>query len=375
MSHLERFPRLSREEYEWMLREPGGAVRCVIDTDTRNEIDDQFALAWALLSRDRLDIEGIYAAPYSFLKRVAELRRADRIRQNPDAAGIEDQALLKRHDAHLERLRQCGIDVHDDRQLDPQGVTLVSPALGMELSYQEILRVCEMMDAGFADRVYRGSAGYLESCDAPIQSEAVEHLIETAKTASMDAPLHVAVIGAPTNIASALLLAPEIIRNIVVSWTAGYPTLITGIRQPSFNMEQCILSSQLLFDSGVPLVYLPGFHIGAQLRLSLPEIERWVKGRGAIGDYLHWLFCHNPHYPLQGIDDDFARSWVIWDLINFAWLINPAWVPSLMRDAPALTGDCRWLRRDVPRHPIREGLDIQRDAVFRDFLGKLARQA
>ena len=375
MSYLERFPRLSREEYEWMLREPGGAVRCVIDTDTRNEIDDQFALAWALLSRDRLDIEGIYAAPYSFLKRVAELRRADRIRQNPDAAGTEDQALLKRHDAHLERLRQCGIDVHDDRQLDPQGVTLVSPALGMELSYQEILRVCEMMDAGFADRVYRGSAGYLESCDVPIQSEAVEHLIETAKTASMDAPLHVAVIGAPTNIASALLLAPEIIRNIVVSWTAGYPTLVTGIRQPSFNMEQCILSSQLLFDSGVPLVYLPGFHIGAQLRLSLPEIERWVKGRGAIGDYLHWLFCHNPHYPLQGIDDDFARSWVIWDLINFAWLINPAWVPSLMRDAPALADDCRWLRRDVPRHPIREGLDIQRDAVFRDFLGKLARQA
>lgn len=36
----------------------------VLDTDTYNEIDDQFALAYALLSGDRVDVEAIYAAPY-----------------------------------------------------------------------------------------------------------------------------------------------------------------------------------------------------------------------------------------------------------------------------------------------------------------------
>ncbi|MYD39906.1 MAG: nucleoside hydrolase, partial [Chloroflexi bacterium] len=64
-----RFPTLSTAQYEALLRLPSGRVRCVIDTDTRNEIDDQYALVWALLSQDRLQIDGVYAAPYSFLRR------------------------------------------------------------------------------------------------------------------------------------------------------------------------------------------------------------------------------------------------------------------------------------------------------------------
>ena len=131
-----------------------------------------------------------------------------------------------------------------------------------------------------AERVFRGSDRYLTDMDKPVESEAVEHLIATAKTATVDDPLQVVAIGAATNVASALLLAPEIIPIIVVSWTAGYPTTVMDVVQPSFNMEQNVLASQLLFDSGVPLVYLPGFHVGAQLRLSLPEVETWIRGKG-----------------------------------------------------------------------------------------------
>ena len=36
----------------------------VLDTDTYNEIDDQYALAYTLLSPDRLALEAIYAAPF-----------------------------------------------------------------------------------------------------------------------------------------------------------------------------------------------------------------------------------------------------------------------------------------------------------------------
>lgn len=42
---------------------PRGRVRCVLDTDTFNEIDDQFAIVQMLLSADRLDLQAIYAAP------------------------------------------------------------------------------------------------------------------------------------------------------------------------------------------------------------------------------------------------------------------------------------------------------------------------
>ncbi|GAB1453609.1 hypothetical protein MASR2M47_36650 [Draconibacterium sp.] len=36
----------------------------VLDTDTYNEVDDQFALAYALLSPDKIDLQAIYAAPF-----------------------------------------------------------------------------------------------------------------------------------------------------------------------------------------------------------------------------------------------------------------------------------------------------------------------
>ncbi|MER8428187.1 hypothetical protein [Mesorhizobium sp. M1403] len=47
-----------------MLEAPKGRVRCVLDTDTYNEIDDQFAVVQMLLSADRLDLQAIYAAPF-----------------------------------------------------------------------------------------------------------------------------------------------------------------------------------------------------------------------------------------------------------------------------------------------------------------------
>ena len=69
-------------------------------------------------------------------------------------------------------------------------------------------------------------------------------------------------------------------------------------------------ASQLLLDSGVPHVYLPGYHVGAQLRLSLPEVERYVQGCGAMGGYLHQLFTHNPLWPILGLDGSGPHSWV-----------------------------------------------------------------
>jgi hypothetical protein len=48
-----------------LLAPPAGLVEVVLDTDVTNEIDDQFALAWALLRPDRLRVRALHAAPYS----------------------------------------------------------------------------------------------------------------------------------------------------------------------------------------------------------------------------------------------------------------------------------------------------------------------
>jgi purine nucleosidase len=325
-------PFLRRDDawYHRRLAPPHGRPRIVIDTDAANEIDDPFALAWALLAPERLQVEAVYAAPWSF--------------------------------AHRRR------PTHPDLPcFDP-------PDIGMERSHAAIVTVYDKLALPSAGRVFRGAAGYLPAADVARPSEAVEHLIAAALATPADGPpLYVVAIGCVTNVASALLLAPRIAEHIVVVWTSGYPS---HAPQPnhSFNLEQDLHATRVLLDSGVPHVYLPGFHVGAQLRLSLPEMERWVKGRGAIGEHLFDLYTHNPLWALQGIDSFEAHSWVIWDLINIAWLLTPAWVPSGLVRTPRLGDDKCW-RAEAGRHPMREAFGVQRDAIFRDFFATLERAA
>jgi purine nucleosidase len=126
----------------------------------------------------------------------------------------------------------------------------------------------------------------------------------------------------------------------------------------------------------VPLVYLPGYHVGAQLRLSLAEVERYVQPHGEIGRYLHGLFADNPLWAVTGRPTSEAHSWVIWDLINIAWLLDPAWVPSHLVATPRLGDDLRWQPREPNKeqvHPMREALGVQRDAIFNDLFACLAK--
>lgn len=312
--------------YARLLAPPTGLLRVVIDTDAANEIDDPFAIAWALLRPDRLRIEGLYATPYSFAHRRAQMA------------------------------------VQEHPMFDP-------PDLGMARSHAAILEVFDRLGQAPAGRVHRGSTRYIASLEAPERSAATDHLIATAMAMPDDEPLYVVAIGCATNVANALLLEPRIAERIVVVWTSGYPSHAPQVND-SFNLEQDLLASQWLLDSGVPHVYLPGFHVGAQLRLSLPEMERWVRGRGAIGDHLHHLYTHNPLWPLLGITSFEAHSWVIWDLICIAWLLEPEWVPSSLVRTPWLGADRRWVA-DTARHPMREAHAVQRDAVFRSFFASL----
>ncbi len=355
-----KFPQLSDDDRQRLLEPPTGPVRLVIDTDAHNEIDDQFAIAWALLSQDRFNIEGMYAAPYSFaLYREPMLNAYEAIK-----TGQGDQISEK-----LEKFKSWA-SRFIEQDVDPYAIPFVQADEGMELSYQEILTVYNKLGEDPTGKVFRGSPGYLTALDKPIRTPAAEHLIERA-LANEEGPLYVAAIGCLPNIASAILLEPEIIKHIVVLWTSSYPSCANLSNAASFNLVQDVLSSQLLLDCGVPLVYLPGFHVGAQLSISLPEMERWVKGQGAIGDYLYHLYTHNPIHTQRGIIGHFGRTWVIWDLINFAWLLNSDWVPSQLVRTPILSNSLLW--EHSPNRPLMvEAYGIDRDGIYRDFFTKLA---
>ena len=63
---------MTTEQYFKNLEVPDGPVDVVLDTDTFNEIDDQFALSYMLLTRQKLNVRGVCAAPFShrILKRI-----------------------------------------------------------------------------------------------------------------------------------------------------------------------------------------------------------------------------------------------------------------------------------------------------------------
>ena len=355
---LSRFPRLDRDLMQARLAPPTGPVRLLIDTDTANEIDDQYAIAWALMTPERMTVEAVTAEPFSFAHHIPELLATE-------AAMLEGRShpehMVGGFQGWLGRLHAQGRRVQD--------LNLVGPAEGMELSYHEILRIYDKLGMDPAGKVFRGADRYMTDLADPVMSEAVEVIIDLAKSDS--GPLYIAAMGCVTNIAAALLTAPEIIKDIVVIWTSAYPSSAPHCLRPSLNLVQDVPSSRLLFDCGVPHVYLPGYQVGAQLKISWPEMEAFVKGRGAIGDYLWELYTHNPLHHMFALTDTPRRTWVIWDIINIAWLIDPAWVPTHLTTAPILTPDLYW-QKDASRHLMREAHDVQRDEIFLHFYDKLA---
>lgn len=316
------FPKISDAERFEKLQPPSGTVRMVLDTDTYNEIDDQFAVVHALLSPEKLKVEALYAAPF-FNRRST------------------------------------------------------GPDNGMELSYEEILRLLDRLNAPARNMAFRGSPGFLQDYEHPYASAAVDDLIQRAMKS--EEPLYVVAIGALTNIASAILIEPKIIEKIVVVWLGG--NALHWPHNVEFNLAGDDLAAKLVLDCGVPLVLIPCAGVTTHLRTTVSEIERYVQGQGAIGDYLAETFkaYNNDHY---------AWSKEIWDVVAVAFLLNAQWVPSNIVPSPiiALNVAARerakdsypWIDNpltwsfDPSRHPIRCAYYVDRDPIFRDLFQKLA---
>lgn len=250
----------------------------ILDTDTANELDDQFALAWAVLSKDALDLQAVHIAPY-----------------------------------------------FNDRS--------ESPADGQHKSYAEAKAVLAAL--GETDvPVMAGSEEYLTDKETPVDSPAARDLVRRAMERSPeDPPLYVATIGCLTNAASAILLEPEIISRIVIVMLCGqdfsWPTAL------EFNLMQDIPAVQVLFESGVPIVQISAVRQALTLGLTYPEVKEYVKGCGKIGDLLA-----DRYEEQSDLTPGYRRP--IWDLSAVAWIMNPDWVQTTLRPRPTLTDDAHW---------------------------------
>jgi len=291
------------------LRPPSGPVRIVLDTDTFNEIDDQFAVVYALLSPEQMTVEALHAAPF-----------------------------------------------HNRRS--------ASPGDGMEKSFEEIQRLLARLpevDSSKEDFVRRGSASWLLSDDKPVESEAAVDLIDRALASPLDDPLYVVAIGAITNVASALLLEPEIRSRIVLLWLGGHARHWPDTQE--FNLRGDPAASRVVLDCGVPLVRFPCMGVVSHLHTTQPEMAEHVKGRGAIGEYLFQIYS-------EYHADQFAYSKQIWDLAPLGWLVNPDWAQMELVSSPILTDSITWAF-DEGRHTVSCARHVDRDGIFRDLFTKL----
>ncbi|MFA6816210.1 MAG: nucleoside hydrolase [Lentisphaeria bacterium] len=301
------FPKLSKAVYQQRLAYPKAISSIILDTDTYCEIDDPFALTYALLAHDTIKMQGVTAAPFS----------------NP------------RSD---------------------------SPKDGMEKSYHEILRIMDLADYSKTCPVKRGSTMFIPDKNIPVQSSATDFIIEQAlEFGKQGKTLYIVGIAAATNIASAIVQCPEIIQYITVVWLGGHPQNWSSNEE--FNLYQDVTAAQLIFDCGVPLIQIPCKNVAEHLTTSPAELAVYIKGKSAIGSYLYNIF---KDYAIEYN----LLSKVIWDISAIAFFTTPEYMSAEIISSPILNNDKTWTMT-TDRHPIRVITDIKRDFIFRDFFARI----
>ncbi len=295
------------------LNVPDHPVDCVLDTDAYNEIDDQFAIS-LMMKHEKFIMKALYAAPFF----------------NNNSTSPED---------------------------------------GMVRSYNEILNLLTLMGKEeMKANVYEGSRTYLPDEKTPVDSPAARHLCDLSMQYTEENPLYVVAIGAITNVASAIIMNPEIAERIVVVWLGGHDK--TWPNTAEFNMMQDVAGARVLFGCGCPVVQLPCMGVVSAFYTTKPELEYWLRGKNALCDYL----CDHTIEEAESYANGRVWSRVIWDVTASAWLLNDngRYMDSVLEPAPIPEYDHHY-GFDPHRHFIRRVTHINRDALFGLLFETLAR--
>ena len=283
--------------------------RVIIDTDAKNEADDQFAIVHALLS-PTLEVRGLIPAHFG-------TSRSSR---------------------------------------------------SMQESREEIERLLDLMDLAGKVTVADGAADPIVDDRTPQDSPGARLILEESKLATPGDPLYVAFLGPLTDMASAILLDPDLVqRPVVVIWIGGvgyggvetYP----GIE---FNLRNDIPAANLVFDSGITLWQVPS-NVYAQVSVSYAELEEKIGGTSDLADYLirqmvEWNATYSPE-PIESrsLGDSPAVSLMLYPRGgNFR--VVPA--PRFGREGHYLPGS---------GHPVRvvESVDVR--FLIEDMFAKIRR--
>ena len=214
-------------------------INVILDTDTYNECDDQFALAYMIKSQDIFNIEAITVAPYSHKERNETVTR------------------------------------------------------GREKSYNEILKICNWLNFDTTNKVFKGAEDYV--CNGYEEdNDAINKIIEIALRNNKT---YIMAIGAITNIALAIKQEPKIIDKIEVIWLGGHSLLQDNNLE--FNFKQDVNAVRIVFDSKVKLTIIPCKNVASNLRTSIYELNFYLKDKNELCNYLIDRFYNDGYHGIQ----------------------------------------------------------------------------
>lgn len=200
----------------------------------------------------------------------------------------------------------------------------------------------------------------------PVDSDAARHLASLAAGYSPENPLYVLAIGVITNVASALLLAPEIAENIVIVWLGGH-----GHHYPhndECNCRQNVAASRVVFDSKARLVQFPCMGVVDVLSITEPDLRFWLQGKNALCDYLIHQTVEEANRYAKG------RPWsrIIWDISTVAWLLDTERKAVFDRVEPRPIAQYDHHYSFTPtRPPMNYVYELKRDRVFEAMIGSI----
>ncbi len=288
-------------------------VRMIVHTDCRNEADDQYALVHHLLT-PKFIMKGIIAGHFN---------------------------------------RTCG--------KWGEGHTA-------QASLDEVKKILELMDMEGICPVVKGSEYALSDEKGAVWSDGARLIIEEAMRKDGH-PLFLAVQGALTDVACAILLKPEICERMTVIWIGGGAYPEGGWE---FNLYQDIAAANIVMKSKIPLWQIPA-DVYEQMEVTYAELEARVRPCGAIGDY---LFRELIEFASRHPDNPWpsGESWCLGDSPSIYVLLERESKKSLYQEIPAPCiryEDMTYVNEPKNRN-IRVFRQINTRMALEDFYAKLA---
>ena len=280
----------------------------ILDTDTYNEVDDQYALAYAMLSPEKVNLLAVVAAPF----------------KNSRAK---------------------------------------TPGEGMEMSYNEAFRIRALVDENAQVPIYRGSATYLPDKNTPVVSEGAEAIVRLVRES--EETVYIVAIGAITNVASALLMAPDIADKAVVIWLGGHALHYADNHE--FNLYQDVPAAQVVFEKAKRFVQIPCKGMCTEFITTVPELQYHIGGKNALCDYLLELTANYN----KAHENTAVWSKVIWDVTAVAAIAAPETLEMVEIPRPIVTDSERYAFDNAAPHYVYVRR-IKRDALYTDLFQKLA---